>query len=74
MRRMSLALALVVAAGGLGLSAVAAQAAPASPVQGPPFPYQDCLKATKQKGESPSYGKWHCDQLVKKGWVKPPTG
>ncbi|MEU1023212.1 hypothetical protein ABZ366_14230 [Streptomyces sp. NPDC005904] len=74
MRRISIALTLAVAAGGLGLSAVTAQAAtaaPASLVQGPPFPYADCLKATAQKGESRAYGKWHCDQLVKKGWVKP---
>ncbi|MEU2788779.1 hypothetical protein [Streptomyces sp. NPDC007100] len=70
---MSIALALAVAAGGLGASAVTAQAASAAPVQGPPFPYADCLAATKKKGESPSYRKWHCDQLVKKGWVKPPN-
>ncbi|WP_158708981.1 hypothetical protein [Streptomyces sp. NRRL S-920] len=73
MRRMSMAIALAVAAGGLGLSAATAQAAPAAPVQGPPFPYADCLKATKAKGESPRYGRWHCNQLVKKGWVKPPN-
>ncbi|MEV7198130.1 hypothetical protein AB0N81_41050 [Streptomyces sp. NPDC093510] len=73
MRRMSMALALAVAAGGLGMSAATAQAAPASPLQGPPFPYADCLKATADKGESPAQGKWHCDQLVRKGWVKPPT-
>ncbi|WP_329404989.1 hypothetical protein [Streptomyces melanogenes] len=69
---MSMALALAVAAGGLGVSAATAQAAPTSPDQGPPFPYADCIKATAQKGESKSYGKWHCDQLVRKGWVKPP--
>ncbi|MFD9485705.1 hypothetical protein ACFWBX_17315 [Streptomyces sp. NPDC059991] len=74
MRRMSMALALAVAvaAGGLGVAAATAQAAPASPVQGPPFPYADCIKATAQHGESRAYGKWHCDQLVKRGWVKPP--
>lgn len=70
MRRVSMALALAVAAGGLGVVAATAQAAPA---QGPPYPYADCIKATAQKGESPSYGKWHCDQLVKKGWIKPPN-
>ncbi|AZM56688.1 hypothetical protein DMA15_32315 [Streptomyces sp. WAC 01529] len=69
---MSIALTLAVAAGGLSLSAVTAQAAPGAPVQGPPFPYADCLKATADKGESRAQGKWHCDQLVKKGWVTPP--
>ncbi|WP_406344043.1 hypothetical protein [Streptomyces sp. NBC_00648] len=73
MRRMSMALALAVAAGGLGVAAATAQAAPASLVLGPPFPYTDCIKATAQHGESRAYGKWHCDQLVKKGWVKPPS-
>ncbi|MFI9203242.1 hypothetical protein [Streptomyces sp. NPDC053048] len=39
----------------------------------PPFRYADCVKlAVEQRHESPSYAKWHCDQLVKKGWVKPP--
>ncbi|WP_344530271.1 hypothetical protein [Streptomyces rectiviolaceus] len=70
---MSMAIALAVAAGGLGMSTATAQAAPASPDQGPPYPYADCLKATADKGESPAQGKWHCDQLVSKGWVKPPT-
>ncbi|MEV0281212.1 hypothetical protein AB0I22_33165 [Streptomyces sp. NPDC050610] len=70
MRRMSAALALAIAVGGLGASAAAAQAA--AP-QGPPFPYADCLKATAKKGESPAQAKWHCDQLVKKGWVKQPN-
>ncbi|GGS17578.1 hypothetical protein GCM10010252_66200 [Streptomyces aureoverticillatus] len=71
MRRMSIALALAVAAGGLGASAAVAQAA--APVAGPPWPYADCLKATAQKGESPSQGRRHCDQLVQKGWIKPPN-
>ncbi|MFF1381786.1 hypothetical protein [Streptomyces sp. NPDC058308] len=72
---MSTVLALAVAAGGLGLSAATAQAAPASTLQdGPPFSYASCLKATADKGESPAQGKWHCDQLVRKGWVKPPVG
>ncbi|MEU7039981.1 hypothetical protein AB0A77_02845 [Streptomyces varsoviensis] len=69
MRRMGIALVLAMAAGGLGASAAAAQAAP----QGPPFPYADCIKATAKKGESAAQGKWHCDQLVQKGWVKPPN-
>lgn len=73
MRRMSITLALAVAAGGLGMSAVTAQAASASPADEPPFPYSECLKATAKHGESPSHGKWHCDQLVKKGWVTPPN-
>ncbi|WP_373979813.1 hypothetical protein [Streptomyces sp. TLI_146] len=66
---MSMALALAMAAGGLGMAAATAQAAP---VQGPPFPYADCIKATAQHGETKAHGKWHCDQLVQKGWVKPP--
>ncbi|WAL93032.1 hypothetical protein [Streptomyces sp. Je 1-369] len=70
---MSMALALAVAAAGLGASAATAQASSSAHKQGPPFPYQDCLKATKNKGESPSQGRWHCDQLVKKGWVLPPN-
>ncbi|MFF7023139.1 hypothetical protein ACFY97_19310 [Streptomyces klenkii] len=42
------------------------------PADKPPFPYADCIKATQKRGESKRYGKWHCDQLVKKGWVRPP--
>ncbi|MGW8375626.1 hypothetical protein [Streptomyces sp. ODS28] len=68
MRRFSIALATAVAA--VGMAGSVASAAPASHA-GPPFPYQDCIKATQKKGESPSKGKAHCDQLVKKGWVKP---
>ncbi|WP_063803534.1 hypothetical protein [Streptomyces silvensis] len=75
MRRMSMALVLAVAAGGLGVSAVTAQAATATAsVDGPPYAYADCLKATAAKGETPSQGKSHCDQLVRKGWVSPPKG
>ncbi|MFG2723051.1 hypothetical protein ACGFW5_32835 [Streptomyces sp. NPDC048416] len=65
---MSMALATAVVA--IGLAAPMASAAPVSK-PAPPYSYASCLAATKQKGESPSYGKWHCDQLVKKGWVKP---
>ncbi|MFK8907863.1 hypothetical protein [Streptomyces sp. YS-3] len=39
---------------------------------GPPWPYADCIKAAQHKGETRSYAKWHCDQLVIKGWVKRP--
>ncbi|MFI7387344.1 hypothetical protein [Streptomyces sp. NPDC049813] len=70
MRRASIVLAAAFAA--VGLATSVASAAPVTG-DGPPFRYADCLKATKAKGESPSYGKWHCDQLVKKGWVSPPT-
>ncbi|MFI0240287.1 hypothetical protein [Streptomyces sp. NPDC016845] len=70
MRRFSIALATAIAA--TGLAASVASAAPA-PQDGPPFPYKDCLAATKAKGESPSQGKSHCDQLVAKGWVTAPT-
>ncbi|MFD4628661.1 hypothetical protein ACFVYR_02000 [Streptomyces sp. NPDC058284] len=67
---MSIALATAVVA--IGLAAPMASAAAVSK-SGPPFPYADCLAATKKKGESPSHGRWHCDQLVKKGWVSPPN-
>ncbi|MEU3370788.1 hypothetical protein ACFYM2_03615 [Streptomyces sp. NPDC006711] len=67
---MSIALATAVAA--IGLAAPVASAAPVSK-PAPPYSYADCLGATKQKGESPAYSKWHCDQLVKKGWVKRPN-
>ncbi|MFI0740327.1 hypothetical protein ACH4PU_19900 [Streptomyces sp. NPDC021100] len=76
--------AVVVIGGALSLPAVAqartaaAPALPAVPVvhavpaDQPPFPYADCISAAKKKGETASYAKWHCDELVKKGWVKPP--
>ncbi|GAA0587031.1 hypothetical protein [Streptomyces crystallinus] len=52
-------------------------AAPATPSQvnsGPPFAYADCIDAAvKQKHETPSHAKWHCDLLVQKGWVRPRT-
>ncbi|MFF4185383.1 hypothetical protein ACFYZ9_19490 [Streptomyces sp. NPDC001691] len=67
---MSVVLATAIVTTGLA-SPMASAVAISKPV--PPYAYQDCLKATKQKGESPSHSKWHCDQLVKKGWVKPPT-
>lgn len=52
----------------------ASTAAPASSprLDGPPWPYADCIKAARNKGESRSYAKWHCDQLVRAGWIKPP--
>ncbi|WKK23766.1 hypothetical protein QZH56_34600 [Streptomyces olivoreticuli] len=75
MRRLSIALAAAVICG-TGALAGTAQAAPAphsqARVLGPPFPYADCIKAAKDNKESPSYAKWHCDQLVQKGWVKRP--
>ncbi|MWA08377.1 hypothetical protein [Streptomyces sp. BA2] len=67
---MSMVLATAVVA--ISLATPMASAAPVSD-GGPPYPYADCLAATKQKGESPSYGRWHCDQLVKKGYVLPPN-
>ncbi len=79
MRRMSIVLAVALAAGGMGASAAAAQAAPAAPAavlvpgEQPPWPYADCLDAAKQHKETPEYAKWHCDELVKKGWIKPPN-
>ncbi|KAB7839570.1 hypothetical protein J7W19_31730 [Streptomyces mobaraensis NBRC 13819 = DSM 40847] len=81
---MSVVSAAVVVLGALSLPAVA-QARPAAapipsagpvvhavPADQPPFPYADCISAARKKGESASYAKWHCDELVKKGWVKPP--
>ncbi|GHF67557.1 hypothetical protein GCM10010218_56300 [Streptomyces mashuensis] len=76
MRRISIALAAVLVAGAAALSpAAVAQAAPSGRVPAdnqPPWPYADCLKAAKQHKESPKYARWHCDELVKKGWIKPP--
>ncbi|WP_424889460.1 hypothetical protein [Streptomyces sp. XH2] len=75
---MRIVLAAAVVAGFLAAPAAAAQPTPAAPpaaqraADKPPFPYADCIKATKKRGESKRYGKWHCDQLVKKGWVRPP--
>ncbi|MET9518468.1 hypothetical protein [Streptomyces sp. NPDC002994] len=41
--------------------------------QGPPFPYADCIQAAKEhQKETDAQAKWHCDLLVKKGWVSPP--
>ncbi|MBB5122973.1 hypothetical protein [Streptomyces eurocidicus] len=77
MRRMSIVLAATLMAGGVGASvATAAEAAPVSRPQArddkPPFPYADCFRVAKKRGETPAHAKWHCDELVKKGWVKPP--
>lgn len=79
MRRMRIAVAAAaVAIATIGVPVAAAQAAPAPhPMvralgDQPPFPYRDCMDAAKKKGEKPGYAKWHCDQLVKKGWVRRP--
>lgn len=64
MRRMVIALVAALAVGGVGASAAAADK--------PPFPYADCVSAARKNGESAGHAKWHCDQLVKKGWVKRP--
>ncbi|MCA6091204.1 hypothetical protein LE181_03345 [Streptomyces sp. SCA3-4] len=80
MRRMTIALAGAVVLVGMSVPVAAAQAAPPPRPQTnvradqPPFPYADCIAAAKKKGESPGYAKWHCDELVKKGWIKPPNG
>ncbi|MEV5240752.1 hypothetical protein AB0K89_16865 [Streptomyces cinnamoneus] len=80
MRRMTIALAGVVVFTGMSVPVAAAQAAPTSRTQvsvradQPPFPYTECIAAARKQGESPAYAKWHCDELVKKGWVKPPNG
>ncbi|MFI9722134.1 hypothetical protein ACIHFE_21130 [Streptomyces sp. NPDC052396] len=75
MHRFGIALAAAVfAVGGLGATAAAA-ASPGTPRVGgdkPPFPYADCVNAAKKNGESAAHAKWHCDELVKKGWVKRP--
>ncbi|GAA2725290.1 MULTISPECIES: hypothetical protein [Streptomyces] len=77
MRRIVCRLVTVLAAAAMG-TAVAAGPAAAAPVRvptgmdQPPWPYKDCLAAAKQHKESPAYAKWHCDELVKKGWIKKP--
>ncbi|MEU1820650.1 hypothetical protein ABZ543_36535 [Streptomyces roseifaciens] len=79
MRRMNFVLAAAVMAG-VWAAAPAAVARTAPPPPSavhaisakPPFSYEDCLKAAKKHGESARYSKWHCDQLVKKGWVRHP--
>ncbi|RLU81785.1 hypothetical protein CTZ27_31770 [Streptomyces griseocarneus] len=76
---MNIVLVAAIAVGGMGMTAAVAQAAPVSrtavlvPGGQPPFPYEDCLDAARQHKESPDHAKWHCDELVKKGWVKPPA-
>ncbi|MBZ4323927.1 hypothetical protein [Streptomyces huiliensis] len=84
MYRMSVVPAAVVAIGALSALSLPAVAQartavpPAGPVvhvvpaDQPPFPYADCISAAKKNGESAAHAKWHCDELVKKGWVKPP--
>ncbi|GAA0491059.1 hypothetical protein ACFQ2B_32985 [Streptomyces stramineus] len=77
MRRISVALAAAIAVSGWGGQAMAAPAAPENRPQvraeEPPFPYADCLRAAKQqRKETHAQATWHCDQLVKKGWVTPP--
>ncbi|WP_144440806.1 hypothetical protein [Streptomyces roseifaciens] len=78
MRRMNFMLAAVVMAGAWAAPAAVAQPVPAPPSAvhatsaKPPFSYEDCLKAAKKHGESARYSRWHCDQLVKKGWVRQP--
>ncbi|MCC3776552.1 hypothetical protein [Streptomyces sp. UNOB3_S3] len=70
MRWMSIALAAVATVGVMSTPAAAAQLR----ADGPPWPYKDCVEtAVKQHKETPSHAKWHCDELAKKGWVKPPT-
>ncbi|WP_382050996.1 hypothetical protein [Streptomyces aureoversilis] len=75
---MNFVLAAVVMASAWAAPAAVAHTAPAPPSAAhaapakPPFSYEDCLKAAKKHGESARYGKWHCDQLVKKGWVRHP--
>ncbi|MFC5724502.1 hypothetical protein ACFP1Z_30540 [Streptomyces gamaensis] len=75
MLRMTTALAAAaatVAITAAGAHAAAPRTAARVPADQPPYAYKDCVSAAKQKGESPSYAKWHCDELVKKGWVKKP--
>ncbi|GAA0396059.1 hypothetical protein [Streptomyces luteireticuli] len=51
-------------------AAVRVRAVPAG--DQPPYPYADCLAAAKKNHETADHAKWHCDELVKKGWIKPP--
>ncbi|KNB50591.1 hypothetical protein AC230_21905 [Streptomyces caatingaensis] len=69
-------MAAAMAFGAVAATTVAAAAA--APVRRapvgdqPPYPYADCLAAAKKNHETPAHAKWHCDELVKKGWIKPP--
>ncbi|MEV4437289.1 hypothetical protein [Streptomyces sp. NPDC049555] len=75
MRRTVYRLVTVLAAVAMGATMTAGPAI-AAPGRGghPPYPYKECVDtAVKQKKESPRYAKWHCDQLVKRGYIKPPT-
>ncbi|MDT0447543.1 hypothetical protein [Streptomyces hesseae] len=79
MRWMSIALAAVATVGVMSTPAAAAQVDRDSHHRAqlradPPWPYKDCMDAAvKQRKETADHAKWHCDQLVKKGWIKPPT-
>ncbi|WP_307808313.1 hypothetical protein [Streptomyces oryzae] len=40
----------------------------------PPFPYADCIREVKKQHKaSDRRAKQVCDQLVEKGWIKPPN-
>ncbi|UQI45488.1 hypothetical protein M1P56_14575 [Streptomyces sp. HU2014] len=74
---MSIVLAATLVAGGMGASVAPAAGAaslsrPEARGDQPPFRYADCFRVAKKRGETPAHAKWHCDELVKKGWVKPP--
>ncbi|MER7028963.1 MULTISPECIES: hypothetical protein [Streptomyces] len=71
---MSFVLAAAMAVSGLLFTGTAAQAASTLHAQartaGPPFPYDACIKEAKRQGKKDAVAR--CDNLVKKGWVKPP--
>ncbi|MEU5418959.1 hypothetical protein [Streptomyces sp. NPDC020667] len=71
---MSIALAAALVIGGAGAAPAAAVAHLQARADQPPFPYADCINAAKQNKESAAHAKWHCDELVKKGWIKKPLG
>ncbi|MEV1025838.1 hypothetical protein [Streptomyces sp. NPDC050264] len=82
--RSSLARTVLAAALSAPLLAGIAGTASAAPAQSgtqahkldskPPYTYASCLQAVKeQRKETGSQARWHCDQLVKKGWVAPPV-
>ncbi|MGP3990073.1 hypothetical protein [Streptomyces sp. 3N207] len=76
MTRRSIALAAAVAMSGVLLATGQATATSHTQARAgkPPFPYVDCIKEVKKQHKaSDARAKNICDQLVKKGWIKPPN-
>ncbi|MBO8186327.1 hypothetical protein [Streptomyces spirodelae] len=76
MARKSLALAATLALSSALFTAAQATAASHSHARAdkPPFPYADCIKEVKKQHKASNARAKHlCDQLVEKGWIKPPN-